>query len=104
MRKRRSVSVDSLRDTKVPKTASGSRPKAADFDDVSKACITGAISFYCCLITSTRTPFPDHVEEIELCRQAWATACEEQEVELILRLNIAKLVSIYWYVCEILTS
>jgi hypothetical protein len=92
-RKRRSPSTESLRESKVAKSSSGSRPKAADYDDISKACIAGAISFYRCLI-STRTPFPDHVEEINLCRQAWMAACEDQEVELTLRPDMAKLVSI----------
>jgi hypothetical protein len=92
-RKHRSPSAESLRDTKVAKSSSGSRPKAADFDDVSKACIAGAISFYRCLI-STCTPFPDHADEIDLCHKAWAAACEEQEVELTLRPNIAKLVRV----------
>jgi hypothetical protein len=75
------------------KSSSGSHPKAADFDDISRACIAGAIGFYRCLF-STCTPFSDHAEEIDLCCQAWAAACEEQEVELTLHPNIAKLVHV----------
>jgi hypothetical protein len=88
----RSESADSLRESKIPKPSNGRRPKASDFEDLTKGSIQAAIAIYRCLI-STTDPFPDHAIELKLARQAWEVACEDLEVDHSLTPKICKLVS-----------
>jgi Domain of unknown function (DUF6532) len=92
LKRTRSTSVYSLRESKIPKPSNGQRPKASDFEDLTKGSILAAISIYRCLI-STTDPFPDHGMEVKLARQAWEVACEDLEVDHNLTPKICKLAS-----------
>lgn len=92
LKRQRSESVDSLRDAKVAKHTSGNRPKASDFQDLTKECLALAISVYRCLI-STTNPFPDHTAETQLAGEAWAIACEDLETNDPLTPKISKLIT-----------
>ncbi|KAJ7894480.1 hypothetical protein B0H14DRAFT_3854314 [Mycena olivaceomarginata] len=78
-KRRRSDSVDSedLRSTQSPKaTASRSRPRAKDLDDLSK-----------------ETFFPDHNEEPPLVQRAFNKSCKALNVKMIMTPTIYKLIA-----------
>ena len=83
--------TESLRNSKIAKHATGLRPKASDFDDLTKECLVVAIAAFRCLI-STTNPFPDHSAESALGREAWVIACEELDCDLALTPRVSKLV------------
>ena len=84
---------ESFRESKVPKHTTGLRPKASDFDDLTKECLVVAIAVFRCLI-STTNPFPDHSAESGLGREAWVMACEELDCDLPLTPRVFKVVSL----------
>lgn len=88
--KRKLSSCDSLKETKISKT-SGGRPKAADYDDSSKALIVSAISLYRSNL-STVSAFPDMAKEAEMLGQAWRDTCTQLEIIASITPQIAKLV------------
>lgn len=94
-----SSSEDGLQLVKAQKVSEGgSRPKASDYDDVSKEVILRATAIYRCLV-STCNAFPTPSEETELIKGAWNRANEEtsQEVPIALTPVIAKVVSVFLY-------
>ena len=101
-KRQRSESVDSFREAKVAKYVGGQRPKASDFQDLTKECIAIAISVYRCLV-STTNPFPDHATETKLAGEAWAIACEDVESDQPLTPKISKLVGVRLF-CFLLTD
>ncbi|KAG6904232.1 hypothetical protein DXG01_011598, partial [Tephrocybe rancida] len=67
--------------TKATKiTNNTGRPKALDYDDVSKEVILAAANVYRCLI-STVNGFPDSRTEIDFVRQAWQRANKDAGIE-----------------------
>ena len=54
----------------------GGRPKASDYDEVSKEVILRATAIYRCLV-STRNAFPTPSEEADMIKIAWNRANEE---------------------------
>ena len=91
-----SSSEDGLQLVKAQKVSEGGgRPKASDYDDVSKEVILRATAIYRCLV-STCNAFPTPSEETELIKGAWNRANEEtsQEVPIALTPVIAKVVSV----------
>ena len=91
-------SVDTLRECKVARhTAHSLRPKASDFDDMTKECLVVAIAVYRCLISSSN-PFPEHAAETNLAREAWIIACDDLECDLPLGPKVAKLVCLL-FIC-----
>ena len=71
----------------------GGRPKASDYDEVSKEVILRATAVYRCLV-STRNAFPTPSEEADMIKTAWNRANEEtsQQVPIALTPAIAKVV------------
>ncbi|KAF8804477.1 hypothetical protein BYT27DRAFT_7225209 [Phlegmacium glaucopus] len=90
--KRRAPSCDSLKELKVLRTSSG-RPKAADYDDTTKALIINAISNYRSNI-STVSAFPDNAREAEMLSQVWKDACVKLDIGAHITPRIAKLVNL----------
>ena len=78
----------------------GGRPKASDYDEVSKEVILRATAIYHCLV-STRNAFPTPSEEADMIKIAWNHANEEtsQQVPIALTPAIAKVVSAILYYC-----
>ena len=76
----------------------GGRPKASDYDEVSKEVILRATAIYRCLV-STRNAFPTPSEEADMIKIAWNRANEEtsQQVPIALTPPIAKVVSPFLY-------
>ena len=76
----------------------GGRPKASDYDEVSKEVILRATAVYRCLV-STRNAFPTPSEEADMIKTAWNRANEEtsQQVPIALTPAIAKVVSAILY-------
>ena len=69
------------------------RPRATDYDDLSKELILQAATVYRCLL-STEDAFPDLAPETEMVKEAWAIVNEETGlVPLRLMPDIAKIVS-----------
>ncbi|KAF8954048.1 hypothetical protein BDZ97DRAFT_1766789 [Flammula alnicola] len=89
--KRQPSSLEDLRDTQVPRN-NNSRPKTADYDEITKECIIEAIREYRCLI-STRFPFPDHPDETRMACESWDAACKELEVDLMITSRITKVIT-----------
>ena len=89
--KRRRSSADSLVVTKILRTSSGGRPKAADYDDSLKALILSAISYYRANLSSL-CAFPDIATEAEMLTQVWKFTCAQLETTASLTPQIAKLV------------
>lgn len=80
---------------------SGGRPKAADYDDLTKEVIAIAISLYRCKI-STVQAFPDRSVELDFVIDAWKMACENQSVQMELTPRISKIVhSFILYIASI---
>ncbi|KAJ7810174.1 hypothetical protein B0H14DRAFT_3480868 [Mycena olivaceomarginata] len=101
-KRRRSDSVDSedLRSTQSPKaTASESRPRAKDLDDLSKEVVMHAIDLYRCSI-STEIFFPDHNEEPPLVRRAFNKSCKALNLKMIMTPAIYKLVRYISRTCD----
>ncbi|KAF8954315.1 hypothetical protein BDZ97DRAFT_1913946 [Flammula alnicola] len=91
-RKHRSPSPEDLRDAQVPRTNSNSRPKTADYDEITKQCIVEAIREYRCRI-SANIPFPDHADETTMARDSWDDACHELDVDYMLTPRINKVIT-----------
>ena len=79
----------------------GGRPKASDYDEVSKEVILRATAVYRCLV-STRNAFPTPSEEADMIKIAWNRANEEtsQPVPIALTPAIAKVVGANLYYCN----
>ena len=79
----------------------GGRPKASDYDEVSKEVILRATAIYRCLV-STRNAFPTPSEEADMIKTAWNRANEEtsQPVPIALTPAIAKVVRAVLYYCN----
>jgi hypothetical protein len=98
--KRRSHSPsedDVLQVVKAQKVSEGGgRPKASDYDDVSKEVILRATAIYRCLV-STSNAFPTPTEEGDLIKRAWSRANQEtsQDIPIALTPVIAKVVSFF---------
>ncbi|KAF9562391.1 hypothetical protein CPC08DRAFT_381138 [Agrocybe pediades] len=88
----RSSSLESLREVKVSKSTTTSRPKASDYDDTIKEAILQAIEEYRCQISAV-FPFPDHPTETQLARKAWKGACSELGSNITLTPAVAKLIT-----------
>ncbi|KAG6838416.1 hypothetical protein C0991_011765, partial [Blastosporella zonata] len=69
------------------------RPKAADYDDVSKDIILTAATIYRCLI-STVNAFPDSAKELEMVKVAWVRANKDSDMvpPLALTPDIGKII------------
>lgn len=57
----------------------GVRPRAKDFDDLTREVIRIVISIYRCMVC-TIAPFPDQPSELAFAMSAWKQACEKVEV------------------------
>jgi hypothetical protein len=85
-----STSIDSLRDVQVPKlTATGGRPCARDYDDVTKEYITVACTLFRVKI-SVSQGFPDVSQELSMAHEVG----EQLKCSLHFAHRIAKLVRI----------
>ncbi|KAJ7877124.1 hypothetical protein B0H14DRAFT_3785278 [Mycena olivaceomarginata] len=85
-------SDEDLRPTQAQHTAaSGSCPKAKDFDDVTQEIISLAITEYRVLL-SGKYAFPDPTIELDYLRRAWTKAFKELEVAIESTPTISKLV------------
>ncbi|KAJ7798301.1 hypothetical protein B0H14DRAFT_3886543 [Mycena olivaceomarginata] len=82
---------EDLRPTQAQHTAaSGSCPKAKDFDDVTQEIISLAITEYRVLL-SGKYAFPDPTIELDYLRRAWTKAFKELEVAIESTPTISKL-------------
>ena len=88
--KRRPSSTNSLKETKVRRTSSG-RPKAADYDDSTKAILLAAISYYRANLSSY-CAFPDITTEASMLAEIWKATLKIHETSATLTPKIAKLV------------
>ena len=77
----------------------GGRPKASDYDEVSKEVILRATAIYRCLV-STHNAFLTPSEEADMIKIAWNRANEEtsQQVPIALTPAIAKVVSAFFII------
>ncbi|KAF8179780.1 hypothetical protein K438DRAFT_1211385 [Mycena galopus ATCC 62051] len=88
----RSPSDEDLRPAQAQcTTASGSRPKAKDFDDVTQEIISLAITEYRVLLSSEYA-FPESPAELGYLGRAWTTSCTKLNVVIELTPTISKLV------------
>ncbi|KAF8870237.1 hypothetical protein BD779DRAFT_1411476, partial [Infundibulicybe gibba] len=79
--------------TKTPRTsATGSRPKAADYDNVTQEVLTLAQKIYRCMICA-QEGFPDHTAKTTLARSAWAESIKQTGIDLHLTPGLAKLIT-----------
>ncbi|KAJ6473974.1 hypothetical protein C8R47DRAFT_987053 [Mycena vitilis] len=72
--------------------SSSSRPKARDFDDVTREVIALTILVYRCYISCVYA-FPDHAQELEFLAKAWAYACKQLNIFIELTPVISKLIT-----------
>ncbi|KAN0078166.1 hypothetical protein V8E55_010223 [Tylopilus felleus] len=62
-------------DTASGKKTTKNRPKASDYDPITRRILFTAIQFYCAYLL-TKNPFPDAHNDNEWARDAWDMSCE----------------------------
>ncbi|KAJ7092927.1 hypothetical protein B0H15DRAFT_165265 [Mycena belliarum] len=84
---------DDLRVAQAQKTGTTTgRPKAADFDDVTREVIALAIAIYRCYLSVVHA-FPDHAMEQDFLHKAWAEACRQLKIVMDITPTISKLIT-----------
>ncbi|KAJ7602972.1 hypothetical protein FB45DRAFT_1072362 [Roridomyces roridus] len=84
---------DDLRPTQAQRSSPlRGRPKAGDYDEITREVLSLAITFYRCFL-SARDAFPDQATEMSFVKEAWDTACYNRNVDIELTPTLSKLMT-----------